>query len=279
MTRALAGDPSEQGAGGALPRELGELVGRGDDQVRQEPIDLLVDAHDRDALALGALGRERAAAFGIAAGDEGPPQLGMHLGVALGIQGLPAPRAGHQRRRSGSLGPAGVLQVVEAPGHVLGLVGADRAADPHTDPERSLAPALVARRHQLAPANLARTDERGRTLKLLGRQQPQRVAHQHTDATLARVSTEFALEATQGERERGQAQVSLGLAATGREEQKVGSAGIELPLGVRRIGERRKVHEDEGELERPPRPVRRRRDQILGLGKGQFRILAPGDGH
>ena len=70
---ALAGHPSEEGGGGALPRELSELVGGGDDQVGQEPVDLLVDADHGDALPVRLLGGERAPALGIAAGDERPP--------------------------------------------------------------------------------------------------------------------------------------------------------------------------------------------------------------
>ena len=85
-----------------------------------------------------------------------------------------------------------------------------------------------------------------------------RVAHEHPDATLARVPADLTLQAADRKREGGQAEVGLGLAAAGGEEQQVGGAGVELALRVRGVGQRREVDKHEGELERPPRPVRDR---------------------
>ena len=50
VARALALDAAEQRVQRALPRQLRELVDRGDDQRRQQPVDLLVDRHDGQTL-------------------------------------------------------------------------------------------------------------------------------------------------------------------------------------------------------------------------------------
>ncbi len=52
----------------------------------------------------------------------------------------------------------------------------------------------------------------------------------------------------QHEGEGGQAEVGLGLAAAGREEEQVD----DLAVGVRGVGDPAQVHQQEGELERPP---------------------------
>ena len=95
------------------------------------------------------------------------------------------------------------------------------AADPQADPERRLAPAGIAGRDTLAAKHLARADQRRRALELLRRQQAQRVAHQHADAVAAVVAADHALQPADRQRERGEPEVRLGLAAAGREEQQV----------------------------------------------------------
>ena len=51
-----------------------------------------------------------------------------------------------------------------------------------------------------------------------------------------------------GDGEGGEAQIGLGLAAAGREEQEID----QLAIGVRLLGEAVEIEQDEGELERPP---------------------------
>ena len=72
---------------------------------------------------------------------------------------------------------------------------------------------------------LGRADQGGGALELLGGEQAQRVAHQHRDAVAAVedavVGVDRALEPADGERVRGEPEVGLGLAATGREEQQL----------------------------------------------------------
>ena len=55
-------------------------------------------------------------------------------------------------------------------------------------------------------------------------------------------------QAAQRDREGGEAEIGLGLAAAGREEQQVD----DLAVRMRRIGQAGEVEQDEGELERPP---------------------------
>ena len=51
-----------------------------------------------------------------------------------------------------------------------------------------------------------------------------------------------------GDREGREAEIGLGLAAAGREEQQVG----DLAIGMLAIGKSGEVEQDERELERPP---------------------------
>src|SRR4051812_44416681 len=51
MSRASAVDLTEQHLSFALPRHLGELLHRGDQQGGQLPVNLVVHYHDRDAFA------------------------------------------------------------------------------------------------------------------------------------------------------------------------------------------------------------------------------------
>src|SRR5690606_38960035 len=57
---AAAADASEEDAGVALPRELGEFVHGGDDEARRVPVDLLVDRQDRESLVPADPAGERA---------------------------------------------------------------------------------------------------------------------------------------------------------------------------------------------------------------------------
>src|SRR3954452_22846261 len=78
---ALAVDPAEQRTGRALPRQLRELVGRGDHQIGKEPIDLLVDPNDGNPFSWRSAEREWASAFGVTADNERAPQVLVRLGV------------------------------------------------------------------------------------------------------------------------------------------------------------------------------------------------------
>jgi hypothetical protein len=73
--------------------------------------------------------------------------------------------------------------------------------------------------HVLLALELERADQRGGAAELVEREQPQRVAHQH--ATRPRRLQAGVAQPAQHQRERREAQVRLGLAAAGREEQQV----------------------------------------------------------
>ena len=75
-----------------------------------------------------------------------------------------------------------------------------------------------------------------------------------------------------GDHERRKAEIGLGLAAAGWEEQQVGGLAVDM----RAIDEAGEIEQDEGELERPPLRFR----QCLRIASGA-RIAAPrghGDG-
>ena len=101
------------------------------------------------------------------------------------------------------------------------------------EPERRLAETRVALLGPSPPDQLAGADQRGRALELLRVSKPQRVAHQHRHAVRPSRPLDDALETADREGERGQAEVRLGLAAAGREEEQVDEPGPG-PLGMRR---------------------------------------------
>ena len=255
---AAALHPAEQVGQRAVPRQLGELVDGGDHQGREQPVDLRVDGDDGQPLA-GSAGRRERALPGAAEHQE-PGGGRVVLAVVARVDGPPAPRAVAQLEGRGR-GLAAVAAEALALHPVLGvlvLVGGDRPADPHAQPEGRALVAAVA----LGPApaqQLGRAHQRGRPLELLGGQQAQGVAHQHGHAVSAvhRVGSvaHRPLQAAHGHGVGHQAQVGLGLAAPGGEEQQVGPGGAGPPVGVAGVGQRRQAQQDEGELERPPRAV------------------------
>ena len=92
-------------------------------------------------------------------------------------------------------------------------------ADPQADLERPVAELVGV----LLPLQLQGADQRRGAAELVERQQPQRVAHQHAqpgrgDAGIA--------QPAEDQREGGQAEVRLGLAAAGREEQQVDDLAV-----------------------------------------------------
>jgi hypothetical protein len=115
---------------------------------------------------------------------------------------------------------------------------------------------VVASGQPLPPELLAGAHQRSCSLELLGREKPQRVAHQNRHAATASVVvSDCALEPADRQGERGEPEVRLGLAAPSREEQQVDESVPGRSFRVDRVGECRKVDEQEGELEGPPRVV------------------------
>ena len=262
VPRALGVHQPEQGGGRRLPRQLRQLVHRGDHQTGRQPVDLLVHSEHRKTLVGRIPRRERAVPLGVRAVHQHPPSqpVGLHVG---GRQPRPAPRAYRQLQhaaqhslRAPRLGdlPLGLLEGVRR----------HRRADPKTDPERRRAPPRVPGIDPLPAQHLARAHQRRGPLKLLRRQQPQRVPHQHCHTARpvigVRTRPDHALQPPDRERVRREPQVRLGLATTGREEQqlhfRVGRiAEPSVRVGMRLIGQPRQAQQHERELERPPRPV------------------------
>src|SRR5262249_21667309 len=105
--------------------------------------------------------------------------------------------------------------------------------------------------------------------QLIEREQAQRVAHDDSDA---RAEDTWADESAMCYHEGCEAEISLGLAAAGREEQEIGNFGI----GVLAIGKTSDVEQDEGELERPP--CRRRLCRGIAGCAGVAATRCPCDG-
>src|SRR5699024_9886537 len=113
----------------------------------------------------------------------------------------------------------------------------DGGPDPEPDGERLLPPG----RSVALPDQFRSAYERGGSLELLGGQQAQRVAHEHSDAVAsvkgAVVRLNLALQPPNGERIRREPQVGLGLAATGREEQQLKICCITATVRMGRVGQ------------------------------------------
>ena len=242
---AAALDPAEQVGQRPVPRQLGELVDGGDHQGREQPVDLRVDGDDRYPLAGGAGRRERALP-GLAAIHQEPGGGRVVLAVVAGVDRPPAPRAVAQLEGRGrGLPPLAAEALALHP--LLGvfvLVGGDRTADPHPQPEGRAFVAAVA----LGPVSaqqFGRAHQRGCPLELLGGQQAQGVAHQHGHPVppVHRVVAvaHHPLQAAHGHGVGHQAQVGLGLAAPGGEEQQVGQGGAGPPVGMAGVGQRRQA--------------------------------------
>jgi hypothetical protein len=128
--------------------------------------------------------------------------------------------------------------------HFLEAVRRRRTPDPETHGEARVAELL-----RLAAAHLfERAHERGGASELIEREEAQRVAEDDRHAA-ALVGARLPAQAPQEQRVRDEAEVRLGLAAAGGEVDEVG----ELAVRVRRVRERREVHQHEGELEGSPR--------------------------
>ncbi len=262
-------NPAEEHAGEAPPRQLRELVDGGDDEARQEAIDLLVDGEDRQPLRRhGPREWAGVGSFGFGAEEQHPPQVAVDVQVAVGAQSRPAPRAGEGLQHVGAFTFAGVAGLGDLVGGFVEPVGGDPATDPQADAERFLAP------HDRVGASqhLGGADKRGSPLKLLRGEQPQRISHEHRHTGVAvasvRAGADNHLQPADREGEGRQPQIGLGFAAAGGKEEQVDGRGvIGGAFGVRRVGQRRQVEQHEGELKRPPGRGRhpRRRHQRLSV--------------
>ena len=106
---------------------------------------------------------------------------------------------------------------------MLGLVRS-RFAPTHSPMRNGVSP------HRLSPARSLRGGSisqaqisAARPLELLECQQPQRVAHQHRDAVLARAAPAITLQPAQAERVGSQAEVGFGLSAARGKPEQIGS--------------------------------------------------------
>ena len=264
VPRAFGVHQPEQGCGRCLPRQLRQLVHRGDHQAGRQPVDLLVHGEHRQTLVGRVPRRERAVPLGVRAVHQHPPPqpAGLHVGRR---QPRPAPRA-HRQLQHAAQHPFRATRLGDLPFGLLEGVRRHRRADPKTDPERRRAPPRVPGVDPLPAQHLARAHQRRGPLELLRRQQPQRVPHQHRDPARpvigVRTRPDHALQPPDRERVRREPQVRLGLTATGREEQELHFrvrriAKPPVCVGMRRIGQPRQAQQHERELERPPRPVLR----------------------
>jgi hypothetical protein len=141
-------------------------------------------------------------------------------------KGGAAPRAVLERDRRGvALGVALVGEHAGAGGGRAAvalraeLVRGGGLADPQADLE---GPGAEALRVALA-LELEGADQRGGAAELIEGQEAQGVAHQHADAGAEQAGV---TQAAQDQGEGGEAEVGLGLAAAGREEQEVDDAAI-----------------------------------------------------
>ena len=238
----------EQRAGITHPWQRGELVHGGDQERGQAPVKRLVHGDDGEWLVAGEL------ALPVGARDA---QIGRLLRVRQqreGVRGevLTAPRTALHRngRRPAPrivlvlahLGAGRVRTPVALRAEVIGCA---RLAHPQTDLERPFAePAAV-----VPPAlQLQRADQPGRAPELIEGQQTQGVAHDDADACARAAVLARVAEPPQDHGERREAEIRLGLAAAGGEEQQV----HEPALGIGRIGDAGEIQQDEGELKGPP---------------------------
>ncbi len=121
-------------------------------------------------------------------------------------------------------------------------------ADPKADLDRPVAEqaaTLLIDVRRVGAHQLQRANDAGRASELVERKEAQRVAHDDGDTGAEHAR---AAQPPMRDHERREAEIGLGLAAAGREEQQVGS----LAVGMRAIEKAGHIEQDEGELERPP---------------------------
>src|SRR3954468_1426364 len=91
-----------------------------------------------------------------------------------------------------------------------------------------------------SPNYFAGADQRYSPLELLNREQPQRVSHQYSDASV-RTEAGNSRQSPVAERERRQTEIRLGLAAARREPEEIADA----PIRMRWVYEATEIQEDE----------------------------------
>ena len=247
---AAAAHVAEQGRRLTLPGQPGELVHRGDHERRRQPVDLLIHREHRKALSGGPAFGERALRQRIAAEHEHPTQTRIRSEVGRLNPGA-APWAALDLPDRQPV-RAAVVDVLQLRVGLLEPLRRYLGADPQADPERLAAPG----RRVGSAAQLGGAHHRGSSLELLGGEQPQGVSHQHRHPG-APVDGSFGtghntLPAAGGERVRGQAEIGLGLAAAGREEQQLNLGQVAAAARQLRLDQAGNLHEHEGQLERPP---------------------------
>ena len=211
---------AEQRAGIAHPRQRGELVHGGDEERGQAPVERLVDRHDRKRLVAGEL------ALPVRARDAEIRRLLRIRNQREGVRGeiLATPRTA--LHRNGCRPPARVVLVLAHLGaggvrtpvalHPQ-MIGRSGLADPQTDLERPFAEPAGG---VLPALQLQRADQPGRAPELIEGQQTQGVPHDDADARSSAAVLARVAEPSQDHGERGEAEIRLGLAAAGGEEQQ-----------------------------------------------------------
>lgn len=114
-------------------------------------------------------------------------------------------------------------------------------------------------------------EQRRRALKLLQREQAQRVTHQHGDAVVAGAAFDVLLQPAQGEHIGGEAKIGFRLAAAGREPKQIrDGVGLMAAVGMVKARDTRQVEQNERELEDTPRPVLRHIKRFNGRADYNF---------
>ena len=131
-------------------------------------------------------------------------------------------------------------------------IGRGFVADPKAKPEMHSAPLGNVRL-----ADVFAGAEQGRSaLKLLQREQAQRVAHEHGNAVIAGAAFDVLLQPAHGEHIGGEAKIGFRLAAAGGEPEEVGNGvGFVAAVGMIKAGDAGQVQQHERELEHAPCPV------------------------
>ena len=243
-------DVSKERAGLAHPRQGRELVDRSDQKRRQTPIDRLVDGKDGQRPVAAKI----AAGVGAADFEIGRRMLVRHAREGRRRERRPAPGAGLQRSRRTLVSSIAIAPHTPDRRRLVGfsssaqLVRRCVGADPQADFDRPVAEQaafplidiLGVGAHELEGAHDA-----GSTGELVEGKEPQRVAHDDGDTGAEHPRT---AQSSMSDHEGREPEVSLGLAAAGREEQQIGG----LAVDVRPIDEAGQIEQHESELKRPP---------------------------
>ena len=145
------------------------------------------------------------------------PSLGRRCGCLLGSELRSTP--GTPEKNIGILGIWVPLKRLQLLDRIVPRVRRGRAAHPETDPERPITQGA-----DFTAAQLLHSAEKGRRpLELLGSEQPQRVPHEDIDPAVGNPGQRI-----EEHGERGQSEVCLGLAATGREPDEIDYLSVSM---------------------------------------------------